>query len=116
MIEIGIETSNLFTFVDSPTRLFFIMNIQGRVDEVSKKSAISGNWLIIIIDQSSSMVGEKIETAKEAAISTIKELKSGNYISIYAFSDEVEVIADHEGLSDIKKLENGIKEIYAHGR
>jgi len=48
------------------------------------------------------MVGEKIETAKEAAITTIKNLKKGNYISIYTFSDDVEILADHESVSDMR--------------
>jgi Uncharacterized protein containing a von Willebrand factor type A (vWA) domain len=62
------------------------------------------------------MVGEKIETAKEAAITTIKNLKKGNYISIYTFSDDVEILVDHESVSDIDRFRNLINEIRANGR
>lgn len=118
MIDLKIETSNNFVFSDSSTRLFYRITIQGTPEKTSnsKSFGVGGNWLILIIDQSSSMVGEKLETAKQAAISTIRSLNKGNYVSIYAFSDDVEVLVNHEGLNDIKRIENAINEIYAHGR
>lgn len=116
MLDIKFESSNDFAFSDSSTRLFFTIKITGKTENIHQKKGITGNWLIIVIDRSSSMVGEKIETAKQAAISAINELNPGNYLSIYSFSDDVEVVADHTNLNDTRGLENSIREIYASGR
>lgn len=116
MLNIKLDSSNDFSFADSSTRLFFTIKIIGKMEDIRQKKGITGNWLIIVIDQSSSMVGEKLETAKQAAISAINELNPGNYVSIYSFSDDVEIVADHTSLNDVKRLENSIKEISAHGK
>ena len=116
MLNIKLDSSNDFSFADSSTRLFFTIKIIGKMEDIRQKKSITGNWLIIVIDQSSSMVGEKLETAKQAAISAINELNPGNYVSIYSFSDDVEIVADHTNLNDVKRLENSIKEISAHGK
>jgi len=116
MLNIKLDSSNDFSFADSSTRLFFTIKIIGKMEDIRQKKSITGNWLIIVIDQSSSMVGEKLETAKQAAISAINELNPGNYVSIYSFSDDVEIVADHTSLNDVKRLENSIKEISAHGK
>jgi len=116
MLNIKLDSSNDFSFADSSTRLFFTIKIIGKMEDIRQKKSITGNWLIIVIDQSSSMMGEKLETAKQAAISAINELNPGNYVSIYSFSDDVEIVADHTSLNDVKRLENSIKEISAHGK
>ena len=121
MIDIQTEFSNKYCFADSSTRLFYRITLKGKINSESLKNSpsqsySSGNWLIFVIDRSSSMVGEKIETAKEAAITTIKNLKKGNYISIYTFSDDVEILVDHESVSDIDRFRNLINEIRANGR
>jgi len=58
-------------------------------DEEEKQSSA----LAILIDRSGSMSGEKIETAKSAAIASAEVLTRNDYIGVWAFDSESHVVA-----------------------
>jgi uncharacterized protein with von Willebrand factor type A (vWA) domain len=69
---------------------------------------------LILLDNSGSMSGEKLEEAKEAALEFLKQLRPGDRLSIVTFSDTVRVrfqkVSKYE-----KEIEQAIKEINSEG-
>jgi len=74
--------------------------------------------LCLLIDQSSSMLdGDKMERAKEAAITLIESLQAGDILSIISFSTTVSVLADKILIAEEQKRNaiNIIKSIDSGG-
>jgi len=55
---------------------------------------------IILLDNSGSMFGSKLEDAKNAVLEYIKSLNPNDFISLYTFSDVTERIIDNANISD----------------
>lgn len=58
--------------------------------------------LMLLIDRSGSMNGEKIEMAKAAAINAIEELEPGDSIGVIAFDDQAHTLVDLTVLEEDK--------------
>ena len=58
--------------------------------------------LMLLIDRSGSMDGEKLEMAKAAAINAVQELEAGDSIGIIAFDDEAHRVVDLTVLDEDK--------------
>lgn len=69
----------------------------------------------LVIDRSSSMTGDKIEQAKEAAIQTLNRLNSKDIVSVVGYDSEVEVLVPATKLTDRASVERKIREIRASG-
>jgi Ca-activated chloride channel homolog len=57
-------------------------------DEEEKQSSA----LAIVMDRSGSMAGEKLETAKSAAVAAAEVLGHNDYVGVYAFDSEVKAV------------------------
>jgi tight adherence protein B len=69
--------------------------------------------MVVLIDASGSMAGAAIGAAKEAAITFVDALPAGSDVSILAFGDEVEVVAEPGASRD--ELVAAVTEIRAAG-
>jgi uncharacterized membrane protein len=58
------------------------------MDEEEKQSSA----LALVLDRSGSMVGEKLEMAKSAAVAAAEVLTRNDFIGVYAFDSEVQVV------------------------
>lgn len=56
--------------------------------------------LSLILDRSGSMVGNKLEYVKEAAIHVIRLLSAEDRISVIAYDDEIKVLAASQGITE----------------
>ena len=68
----------------------------------------------LAIDCSGSMDGEKLEDAKESAISVVRRLSPGDLVSIVTFETEVQVVLNPTPASD-PSIENIIRSIDVGG-
>jgi uncharacterized membrane protein/uncharacterized protein YegL len=80
-----------------------------------KKKDTPGLAMLIIIDRSGSMEGEKIQLAKEAAIASVELLTDRDYVGVLAFDTEVFVIADMQSAANKLGIVQSIERIDAGG-
>lgn len=69
----------------------------------------------IVLDRSGSMQGEKIERAREAAISALEMLKPADIVSIVAYDTDVSVLVPATRLTDREQVASIIRGIQADG-
>lgn len=68
-----------------------------RIILVPEKTTIAtGLHYIVLIDNSGSMAGEKLETAKNGAIELLNRIPEGNKVTLITFSTDVKVLAEYE--------------------
>jgi uncharacterized protein with von Willebrand factor type A (vWA) domain len=56
-----------------------------RADAIEKKKDTPSLAMMLVIDKSGSMSGEKIDLAKEAAVATVEVLTDRDYVGVLAF-------------------------------
>lgn len=69
----------------------------------------------IVLDRSGSMQGEKIEKAREAAISALDLLKPTDIVSVIAYDSDVSVLVPATRLTDKEQVAGTIRGIRANG-
>jgi Ca-activated chloride channel family protein len=69
----------------------------------------------LVLDRSTSMQGEKMDTVKAAAIQVLRNLRPQDIFSVVAFSDRAEVIIPAAYLQDRARLEARIQMIHPSG-
>ncbi|MCL4505945.1 MAG: VWA domain-containing protein [Chloroflexi bacterium] len=84
-------------------------------------SAISALWqaarkninLVMLLDVSGSMRGDKIDSVRTAAAQFVKQMGDNDYLTLMTFSDKLHVLIEHKKVSlvrgDAVKLVNGIQ-------
>ena len=75
--------------------------------EIKKRSPIN---LSLVIDRSSSMRGERIERARDAAIMAVNMLESNDTLSIVAYDSNVEVVVPATKVRDKAALTEKIRQ------
>ena len=88
------------------------------IKAIPDKTASSGKLplnLVLILDVSGSMKGEKIECARNAASLLVESLTIDDYLSLVVFNDKVSVIVPKRKLDDRNVFFNRIRDIKANG-
>jgi Ca-activated chloride channel homolog len=72
--------------------------------------------LVMLLDTSGSMRGDKIDNMKEAAVQFVQNMGDDDYISLIAFSTEPQLIVSHVRIGDTRaKVINEISNLRATG-
>jgi Ca-activated chloride channel homolog len=71
--------------------------------------------LCLILDCSGSMANEPIETVKQAAISIIEKLQTGDRISVIAFNHQAKTIIPNQTVGDLAHIKQQINLLVADG-
>ena len=71
---------------------------------IEKKEQRTATNIAIVLDRSGSMTGQKIEQAKEAAITAVNHLNNQDIIAIVAYDTTVEVLVPATKASDKEKI------------
>jgi hypothetical protein len=71
--------------------------------------------MVLVIDRSSSMTGEKLVMAKAAAQSAVELLGSKDQIAVVAFNDETTVVSELQQVVDGNRISENIADISAGG-
>ncbi len=101
-------------FIEDLTKEDFIILEDGvpqRIDRFSKEWKMA--MAAIVFDSSLTMKGEKLETAKAAAIKFIDSLEAGDMVTVITFNDEVKILKDFT--EDHSAIKEAIKSIKAKG-
>ena len=80
-----------------------------------KKKDTPSLAMMLVIDKSGSMDGEKIQFAKEAAIAAVELLSEKDYVGVLAFDGEPYVIADLQSAASKAGIVSSIERIDAGG-
>ena len=71
--------------------------------------------LALVLDRSGSMSGDKIEKAREAAISAIRRLQPEDLVSVVVYDHEVETLVPAQPAKNIEWIEARIRDIKSRG-
>jgi len=86
------------------------LQLKDNLDEISKKNG----WLVLVIDNSGSMYGGKLQHTQDAAIKLINDLNVGDYAAVIEFHDSAKVV--HNFSSNKTSLMMKIKSIAPKGK
>lgn len=71
--------------------------------------------ICLVLDRSTSMQGEKMDTLKNTAVQLVRTLRPHDVLSVVAFSDRAEVIVPASVNADTKKQEDSIQKMQTSG-
>ncbi len=102
----------------SDAQLFYaLIEIQANKSkqEAEELSATTPFNLCLVLDTSTSMQGERLDTVKAAAIELVRQLGPKDYLSIVTFNDRAEVLLPAASQPDLKDISTRIRMIRANG-
>ncbi len=83
--------------------------------ELSSQQLLPPGALVLVLDKSGSMSGEKIEVAKQAALAAISALSDRDLVAVIAFDSTFSVVADLQPAARRNDLRRQISGIQAGG-
>ncbi|GAA0320435.1 VWA domain-containing protein [Bacillus carboniphilus] len=83
--------------------------------DIKGKKEIPSLALMIVVDRSGSMQGQKLDLAKEAAARTVSLLREQDYLGVIAFDDQPWEIVKTAPIKDKKAVEEKIRTISGGG-
>jgi Ca-activated chloride channel family protein len=99
--------------LDEPQMLYVILEIEAPAQ--ARQAPAPPLNVCLVLDRSTSMQGEKMDTVKAAAIQVLRNLRSQDILSVVAFSDRAEVVIPASYLQDRQRLEAKIQMIQPSG-
>jgi len=99
--------------LDEPQMLYIILELEPPAEARESPSAPLN--VCLVLDRSTSMQGEKMDTVKATAIQVLRSLRSQDILSVVAFSDRAEVIIPASYNLDRTRLEAKIQMIQPSG-
>ncbi|MGZ9164487.1 MAG: DnaJ domain-containing protein [Anaerolineales bacterium] len=99
--------------LDEPQMLYVLLEIEAPAR--ARQAPAPPLNVCLVLDRSTSMQGEKMDTVKSAAIQVLRNLRPQDILSVVAFSDRAEVIIPASYLQDRQRLEAKIQMIQPSG-
>lgn len=92
-----------------------VMKVSLRAPEVASPKERPPVNLVVVLDRSGSMGGDKIERAKDAAIEALHRLGSRDLFSLVIYDHEVETVVPPQSAANTDWIEGRIRKIQARG-
>jgi Ca-activated chloride channel family protein len=99
--------------IDEPQLIFVMVELTAPADAKTHPSPPLN--VCLVLDRSTSMLGERMDTLKGTAIELINQLRPDDIISIVSFSDRAEVLISAGKRTDKHEIEKKIKLIQPGG-
>jgi Ca-activated chloride channel family protein len=99
--------------LDEPQMLYFILELN--TPSAARQAPSSPLNVCLVLDRSTSMQGEKMDTVKATAIQVLRNLRPQDILSVVAFSDRAEVIIPAAYHQDKARLEARIQMVQPSG-
>ncbi|MGZ9221811.1 MAG: DnaJ domain-containing protein, partial [Anaerolineales bacterium] len=99
--------------LDEPQMLYVLLEIEAPAQ--ARQAPAPPLNVCLVLDRSTSMQGEKMDTVKSAAIQVLRNLRPQDILSVVGFSDRAEVIIPASYLQDRQRLEAKIQMIQPSG-
>lgn len=101
------------SIIDEPQVVYALLNIEAPFVSDTRESPPLN--VCLILDRSTSMRGERMDTVKTTAIDLIRQLRPQDILSIVTFSDRAEVLLPAGHQPERRDLETQIQMIEANG-
>jgi Ca-activated chloride channel homolog len=83
-----------------------------KFEKPAKRSSVN---VVIVLDKSASMTGEKMRHAKNAALGAVDQLGPGDIVSVVTYDDTVNIVVPATKLSNKRAVKDAINRITAEG-
>lgn len=110
-----IYSRETLTVLEHPQLLYVLLNIMASPKAAEDSLHRQPLNMCIVIDNSNSMSGQRLNTVKETALSLIQSLRSEDILSVVTFNDRAEVIVPAQRNQNLNILEARIGLINARG-
>lgn len=114
LVEMKVNLANPVLQAEKVQKTYLKVALAARGEGLTKAPRPQAN-VAIVIDRSSSMQGDKIVKAKEAAILALHRLNQDDIVSVLAYSSGVNVLVTATKLHDRGAVEAAIDTIQASG-
>ncbi len=104
---------NVLPIIDEPQLVYTLINISPLGSEAGSENSPLN--VCLVLDRSTSMQGERMDTVKNTAIELVRQLQPGDILSIVTFSDRAEVIVPADRRVDRTTFETKIQMIQTGG-
>ena len=111
----AIYSRESLTVLEHPQLLYVLLNIMAAPKATEKLSHRQPLNLCLVIDNSNSMSGQRLNTVKDTALNIIQSLKTEDILSVVTFNDRAEVIVPATRNQNLNILEARIGLINARG-
>ena len=114
-MKVNIEPSLNDNYLDSSSRNTqrqLTLDISAKASQQEQNLPLN---LCLILDCSGSMANEPIETVKQAAISIIEKLQSGDRLSVIAFNHKAKTVIPNQTVGDLIHIKQQINLLVADG-
>lgn len=114
----GSVTASLLAYPDTRVGGGYFLLLAGVPADLQRKESAMKREVILVLDRSGSMEGDKIEQARSAALQVLEGLEQGEAFSIIDYSDQVAKFSEKPVIKDPKTLGQAreyIKRIKAGG-
>ncbi len=101
--------------IDDPQLVYALVELDVFVDVSDEKNKTLPLNITIVLDNSTSMQGPRLEKLKITAIEIIRQLQPQDVISIIAFNDRAEIVIPASRRPGLHKAETDIRMIEARG-
>jgi Ca-activated chloride channel family protein len=92
--------------------VYVLVDIRARAKPGSRRAPIN---LSLVLDQSTSMKGPRLEQVKQAMLRVIDELADSDLLSVVTFNDRAQVVLSGNDLTDRSAAKRPIRGIHASG-
>jgi len=99
--------------LDEPQMLYILLDIEAPAQ--ARQAPAPPLNVCLVLDRSTSMQGDKMDTVKSAAIQVLRNLRPQDILSVVAFSDRAEIVIPASYLQDRQRLESKIQMIQPSG-
>ncbi|MEJ2118425.1 MAG: VWA domain-containing protein, partial [Alphaproteobacteria bacterium] len=99
---------------DEDGHVFLRVGLEGIAPEEEGRRAPAN--VVVVIDKSGSMKGERIAQAKEAALMAVERLGEHDVLGIVAYSSDAHVLSPASRLRDTEAVRERIRRLRANGR
>lgn len=112
-VTLNTELGQKSYYYEKGNKTYLRIDLEGIRQEEGERPPVN---IAIVIDQSGSMGGSKIEQAKEAAIMAVERLGVEDYASIITYSDSANVLIPSTRVTNHTEFRHKIRSVRAGGR
>jgi Ca-activated chloride channel family protein len=98
--------------LNEPQMLYILVDIRARAKPETQRAPIN---LSLVLDQSTSMKGPRLEQVKQATLRVIDQLADSDRLSVVTFNDRAQVVLSGSDLTDRPAMKRPIRGIHASG-